>query len=304
MSGTRITLSPVKKKFNTFAYLMTIPTLFVLIIIVIFPVIKAFLMSFSHDVLSDPASYKAFVGLENYIKMVKSSSFWHSIWISIYYTVGTVSLSFLVGMLFALVLNKDFRGRSILRSFAILPWAVPYVSVVLIWIWLYEPQPTGVFNWILLNLGIIDNPVNWLSNTSTVMPAVILVNSWKEFPFAMVMILAGLQTISKSLYEAASVDGASAWQKFWNITLPSLKSVNVVVILLLTIWTFKQFTVIYLMTGGGPGEASNALIIETYNQAFKGLNMSYASTLGIASLIISLLFCLVFIKANQRGRAD
>jgi multiple sugar transport system permease protein len=293
-----------KKNTNIFPYIMVIPTFIILAVVIIVPIMKAFQMSFSYHVLTDMLNYKPFIGLENYITMIKDASFWNSIWISTYYTVGTVIGSYSIGLIFALIFNKNFRGKSLLRSFALLPWAVPYVSSVLIWVWIYEAQSTGVLNWALLNLGIIDSPVAWLSNTNTVVPSLMAVNIWKEFPFAMIMILAGLQTIPKELYEAASADGASTWQKFWNITMPSLRFVNVVIILLLTIWTFKQFTIIYLMTGGGPGESSNALIIQTYNQAFKNLDMGYAATLGISSLIISLIFCFLFLKANKKGEGS
>ena len=290
----------LRKKIDWFPYMLTVPTFLLLVLVIIVPIVKVVQMSLSRYVLTDPAGNKPFVGLDNYAAMIVDGAFWYSIWISLQYTIGTVVFAYALGLGFALLLNKDFPLRQMMRSLVILPWATPYVAAVLIWLWVFEPQSTGILNWMLMNIGVTDAPQRFLLDRTLVMPSLITVNVWKEFPFAMIMLLAGLQTIPRDLYEAAAVDGGTRWQQFRYITLPSLRFVNRVVILLLAIWSFKQFTIIHLMTGGGPGNTSEALIIKTYNQAFSGFDMGYASTLGVASLVISKLFCIVYLYVTGR----
>jgi multiple sugar transport system permease protein len=284
---------------------MLTPAVVLLLLVLGVPILRGIGMSFEHIVLTKPSEYRSFVGFENYITMVQSDSFWHSVGISLYYTFGVVVGCFGIGLALALLVNRSFFARPLARAAMIVPWAVPWVSATLVWGVMYDQQ-FGVINSFLNNIPFFSDMtqrINWLGDELTVMPSLILVNIWNEFPIAFLMILAGLQSIDRTLYEAAKVDGANAFQTFRFITMPSMKNVNAVVILILCIWAFRRFTVIYILTQGGPGGSSEALIIQTYQEAFRFYNFSYAATLGVASLIFSLLFTVIYLYATKMQKA-
>jgi arabinogalactan oligomer/maltooligosaccharide transport system permease protein len=185
----------------------------------------------------------------------------------------------------AVLLNREFRGRSLYRVLLIVPWAVPAFVAAFAWRFLYD-QKFGLFNAVLKAIGM--HPVAWYDKTSTALFAAITVNVWLGVPFMMVALLGGLQSIPGEIYEAAEIDGATPWQRFVNVTLPGLRPVSMTVILLGTIWTFNMFTVIYLVTGGGPAGTTEILVTGSFRAAFEGIrNYSLAATYGV--LILSLL---------------
>jgi len=179
------------------------------------------------------------------------------------------------------------------------PWPVPYVVTCLVWIWMYDLR-FGVVNDILLRLGFITEKVGWLADPAFAMFSVLVTTVWKEFPFATIMILAGLQNIPQEQYDQARVDGANLIQIFRNVVLPGLRSVTVIVLLLLIIWIFKRFTFIYIMTGGGPSRSTETLIIRTYNEAFDFLEFGKASALGVVMLIVVFIFTLIYLSVQER----
>ena len=286
---------------QAFPYLLILPTLACMSIVLVYPTIRVFVMSFLRMDLLDPARSGDWVGLRNYITIFSRPDFWSSLRITLIYTAGTLIGAYLFGLCTALMLNQRFVGRGLARVLVLLPWAVPFVVAAISFTWIYDAQ-YGVLNYLLIKTGLIAERVRWLTNPGVALPALLLVSVWLQYPFVTMMMLAGLQGISKDLYEAASMDGAGAWQRFWSITLPGLSSVRSVVILLVTIWAFKQFTIIYTMTGGGPVRSTETLVIQTYRQAFTFYNMGLASTLGTITLfIVMLLTGLYFLVLSRRG---
>ncbi len=277
-----------------FPYLLILPTVLVVALVVLYPVMQAVGMSaFSYRLLGG-RQLVHFTGLANYQKLLVSNNFWHSLWITLIYTAGTVAGSYAIGLGTALVLNEKFCGRSVARLLVLLPWPIPLVAASLLWMWMYDYQ-YGVINYLT---GL---HTNWLGQPSMAMLAVLLPSIWQQYPVATVMLLAGLLAIPNELYNAAAVDGANRWQRFRYVTLPGLRPVTVVIVLLLTIWSFKKFDFIYIMTEGGPAKATETLILQTYLQAFKSWQLGYASALGTVSLLISLFFTITYLAVLRKN---
>lgn len=268
-------------------------------IVLVLPLIRAITWSFMDMNLVEPDTAQNFIGFGHYSELFQSLAFWNSAWNTVVYTVFGVAGAYLIGLVTAMLLNEDFRGRSIVRALVISPWPVPYVVTCLVWIWMYDLR-FGVVNDILLRLGIISEKVGWLADPAFAMFSVLVTTVWKEFPFATIMILAGLQNIPQEQYDQARVDGANLIQIFRNVVLPGLRSVTVIVLLLLVIWIFKRFTFIYIMTGGGPARSTETLIIRTYNEAFDFLEFGKASALGVVMLIVVFIFTLIYLSVQER----
>ena len=281
-------------------YLLLFPVLLTVGAVLLYPIAKNIWLSFHLLDYVRPQRGQRFVGLENYRELLVARDFWLGMGNTVVYTLGTVVGSFAIGLATALLLNERFPGRWLARTLTVLPWAIPYVAAVLIWTWIMDAE-YGVLNYLLVKSGLVARKVPWLADPAYAMPAVLIVTIWKQFPFATVMLLAGLQTIPHTLYEAAHIDGAGRWHRFLQITLPGLRSVTAVVLILLTIWAFRRFTIIYVMTGGGPARATETLPIQTYLQAFRYYNMGTAASLGTISLLISMAVTLLYLWSLPRG---
>jgi multiple sugar transport system permease protein len=212
---------------------------------------------------------------------------------------ATVSLQVVLGTGAALLLHEPFRGRSLVRGLVLFPYMTPVVSVVLVWMLLYNAL-YGVLNYLLLRLGLIDRPLAWLAHPDTALWSVILVGTWKYFPFVVVMVLARLQVIPQELYEAARVDGAGPLARFLAITLPQLRDVLVVVALLRTIWMFNNFEVVFLLTGGGPLRATMTLPILVYEQAFGLYDVGRGSAVAVAMFLILVAVMRLYLRLASR----
>lgn len=241
--------------------------------------------------------------LRNYAAVLASPAFWGAFWVTLLYSAGTVVGGVALGLATALVLNLDFWGRGVVRTLIILPWAIPHVVAALIWQWMYNPD-YGVINYAIGWLPFIGAAPNWLSNPDLALVSVILVNVWKTFPFAALIILAGLQTISDDMYEAADMDGAGPFRRFVDITLPGLRHVMAIVILLLTIWSFGNFVFIFLMTQGGPAGATNALVVKIYFEAFKFFRAGPAFAMGAVLLAVSTVLAIAYLAVVRRSQHD
>lgn len=204
-----------------------------------------------------------------------------------------------VGLVAALLLNRPFRGRGLTRAVFLFPYVAPIVAVAFVWRWILDPRPSGVVNDILMRLGIINLPRAYLATRGLTLLLVILIDGWRYFPFAMLMILARLQAVDKTLYEAAKVDGASAWQRFWYVTLPELRYVLGAVFLLRLIWTFNKFDDIFLLTGGGFG--TMVLPVLTYQFSFKSFNFGKGAATAMILLIILIVFLAVYVTTVMRN---
>ncbi|MFE6743049.1 carbohydrate ABC transporter permease [Streptomyces tubercidicus] len=232
-----------------------------------------------------PATYK-FTGLDNYQAVLADGVFWDRLGWTVLWTVGCVSLTFLTGLALANMLNRTLRGRTFYRLALILPWAIPAFISVFTWRMLYN-EKNGILNKLLAGGGI--DAVPWLNDPTWAKLSVIAVNVWLGVPFMLVALLGGLQSIPGELYEAAEMDGASAWQRFRHITVPGLRSVSSTVILLSTIWTFNMFPVIFLLTRGGPGDATEILVTYAYRLSFLDSPRDFSESAAWGVLILVLL---------------
>lgn len=278
-----------RKRFDPLPYVLVSPAVAATLTVVFYPMLTAVGMS-AYDYVVWKPSASAFIWFGNYLAALKNDLFWTSfkhtlIWIGI-----TVPLQLALGLATALILNQKFAWRWLARMLIIIPWALPSVVIALMWRWIYDAN-YGVLNDFLLRMKILTESVPWLANSSTALYAIILVLVWQGFPFFAVMLLAGLQSIPQVHYEAAEVDGASAWQRFWHVTLPGLKSVLVTSVLLRLIWVANSVDVIYVMTEGGPGHATYTLPLYAYAQSRKAMKFGYAS--AIAVMFTALLLVLV-----------
>jgi multiple sugar transport system permease protein len=281
------------------AVLLVLPALLVLAFVLFYPIGLAVYSGF-FDIKMMNLGQQEFVGWENYGTMLRTPAFWGSARTTAVYTVGVVAGSYLVGLTGALLLNRAFRGRTVARTLIIIPWAVPHVVTVLIWNWMLDAN-YGVINYFLQTLHLIETNLQWRAMPDLAQISVIGVTVWSTYPVALVMLLAGLQSIPRDLYEAAAVDGSNAWQRFWHITWPGLAPVNIVLILLLSLLAFTRVvTIIYLMTAGGPGGATETLPVQTYLQAFKFFRMGYASAIGTVVLVIAVIFSIVYLYFTSR----
>lgn len=288
-----------RSRFPWVPFFLILPALLVLAAVLFYPIALAIYSSF-FDIGMMNLSKQTFVGLDNYMTMVRTPAFWASARVTLIYTAGVVVGAYAVGLGAAMLLNKPFRGRAIARTMIIIPWAIPNVVTVMIWNWMLDAN-YGVVNYLLSVFHLIDTNLQWRAMPQLAQISVIGVTVWTTFPVALVMLLAGLQAIPRDLYEAASVDGANAWQRFRHITWPGLAPVNIVLILMLTLLAFTRVvTIIYLMTAGGPAGATETLPIQTYLQAFKFFRMGYASAIGTIVLIIAVIFSLVYLRMTSR----
>jgi multiple sugar transport system permease protein len=278
-------------------YLYLLPVGVVLGGTVLFPILKAMHMSLYNHVLIKPQEYR-YVGLANYVRLLHDDVFWLSLWNSFVWVFGSVSFQFLGGFAAALLLHQSFRGRAFVRAITLLPWIIPGVVVALIWEFIYQPN-YGLLNDLLARAGWMGERVAWLANPSLAMPAVVFTNIWRGMPFFAIMLLAGLQAIPTELYEAARVDGASVSQRFWHITLPMLRPIVVVATATRIIWTFNYADLIFVMTSGGPANATQITSTYTLLQAYSNLDFGYAATLSVALLLIMLGFTIFYLRITR-----
>jgi multiple sugar transport system permease protein len=247
-----------------------------------------------------------FVGLQNYERILTSPRFWNAMGRSLLWVGLNAFVQTMLAFFTALVLKSRFPGRNMARTWIILSWIVPTVVVVIIWRWLLSASG-GIINYLLVSSGIISQPVGFFATSDAAFFSVVLINSWRWFPFIAVILLAALQRIPEELYEAAAVDGASALQRFFRITLPSLQPVLFVLGLIGTLLSFNVFDIIFLLTGGGPASATTTMPLLIYDTAFKGYRLSQAAAMSVVTGIILLVLALIFIRVaappiDEEGR--
>lgn len=262
-------------------YLLVAPIVICLLILVLYPFLFAIWISFTDRMVGSPGR---FVGLANYAYLVGQPSFQASI-VNTIVLVGSVQLLKLVfGLGIAMLLNLPLRGRNTWRALILLPWAMPAFVAFLTWKLLYSPQG-GAFNMILIGLGLVDAHVDFLGTRELAMASVVVANFWRGFPFWVISFLAALQNVPQEEYEAAAMDGANGWQRFWHITLPNIRHVVLVVVLLSTIWTTNSFEGIWLLTAGGPSDATMTFPVLAY-YGLQSLRIGEAAAVSVAMLPI------------------
>jgi multiple sugar transport system permease protein len=280
--------------------LLVAPAVLTFALVIAYPLLYAIYLSFFS--IYTPTLQGSWVGLANYQAMLSSGEFWMALWTNVVWTVGTLALQVVAGVGMALLLDLNFYCRSLARSLVLFPYFVSTVVAVLVWRWIFN-DVYGILNHALVASGLVSVPPDWLGSMPNALITIIVVGAWKYFPFVVIAVLARLQTIPPSLYEAASIDGAGPWSRFWDVTLPNLRSVLVVIVLLRTIWDFKEFDLIYLLTGGGPVTGTQTLPLLVYKQAF-GMNaMGQASTYAIGIMIVLLIFMILYLHRAGRERS-
>lgn len=274
-----------RTKDKLFGYGLLLPTFIVFAIVILYPIISAVIRSFcdyTFLTVNKPLKWNNFA---NYKKIFKDG-FLTQLWTTIKFTVGTVGIELVLGMGIALLLNSKIRGRNALRSAFLMPWCIPSIVTALLWSWLFQAQ-YGIINYVLYGLGLISDPnAEWILNPSTSLGVVTIAVVWRQTPYMLVMILAGLQSINHDLVEAASIDGANSIQVFLHITLPGIKIVLGNTIITCVMASFQQFTIIYNMTAGGPLGMTTTLSIAAYKQAFTQLDLGAGSAIGVIWMMI------------------
>jgi multiple sugar transport system permease protein len=252
------------------ALVLLMPTAILLGLFIAYPFFEGVMLSLSSARVGDPGK---FVWFKNFEKLWNDNIFWTAVWNTFWYTGVTTVFKLGLGLWLAMLLNRHFRGKAIVRAFILLPFIIPTVLSTFAWKWMFDPT-FSVINWSLFKLGLISARINWLGDADLAMASIMVVNIWRGVPFFAISLLAGLQTISPELNEAAAIDGARPWNRFWYVTWPLLLPVTMVVMLFSVIQTFADFQLVYVMTGGGPANATH-------------LFATYAYQIGIVSGLLS-----------------
>lgn len=290
MAMGRTSASAKKIRYQNDGYLFAFPIVFMLAALIIYPMAYGLYISFFNTNL---VTKWKFVGLKYYMEAFSDPSFYSSVLLTFEFMILVVIGHFVLGFILASLLNREFKGRTVFRIIFMLPWFFPEAVIALLFTWIMNPM-YGVWNDILKNLGIISTNISWLGSKELAFPSVVFACIWKGFPLVMTMILAGMQSISRDLYEAAEIDGANKWGRFRYITLPSLKPILMTVVVLDSVWWFKQYTLVYTMTAGGPGTATNLISLSIYGTAFNDLRFGKGAAWGILVFIICYLINTVY----------
>lgn len=277
-------------------YLYVLPAIVVMLIVIAYPVYYTIDLSFFKTPPGLQLRDKIFVGTENYTAILSSDVFWKVTLNTVIWTVASTLIAFVLGYACALALHRDFAGRAVLRAILIIPWVISAVAASYIWKWMYHSD-FGIIGQVLVQFGFTDRQPNFIDNVHTVLPSLIVVNIWREFPFAMIMIMAGLQTVPEQLLRAARVDGASAWQRFWHVTFPYLSGVSTVTILLLAVANFNSFIIPWITTGGGPSNASHIWITHIYELAFGRQRWGVAAAYSVLLFVIVMSLGYFYVRA-------
>lgn len=298
----RVMLLTLKRKYReeVLAASFLWPSLLILVALLIYPLIDVVRLSF-HD---SNLQREVWVGFGNYIALANDPLFWRAFWQTVVFTFFSVLLHLVIGLGLALLLNMnlDPTFRAAARGLLIVPWLLAPTVAGMIWVLML--QPFGVLNGLLASLGFIDAnfTISWLGDPATALGSVTAMNVWRAFPFFMVMLLAGLQAIPKQLYEAAEIDGASLFRQFWHITLPQLRGVITTIVLLDSIWTFRAFDPVYVMTGGGPAHSSEVLATAIYFDGFQKLRFGYASAEAVVMFIVLFIVSAIYVRRTMSNQ--
>jgi len=286
-------ISSVILKDPTFGLLLVLPLLLWVAVTLLYPAVDAVRISFSNvRYVGLPIKY---VGLTNFKHVLSEREFWDSVIRTVIWSVSNVALQLVGSLGVALVLNQEYKGKEFIRNWIILPWVLPTIVLAIVWKWILDPTH-GVANYILIRLGIVERPIEFLSSTTWTLPTAILLNCWRWIPYFSVIVLAALQTVPKELHEAAAIDGASRWKRFTHITLPFISPVLKVIALNSLLWSANIFDTIWLLTRGGPLDHTTTLPIYIYSKAFRSFRFSEAAAAAILMFLGLLLLVIIYLR--------
>ena len=289
-------------RLNGLAYWLILPALLFLLAIEFVPLVTGLKESlYYHNRVQPWLTH--FVGLGNFVQAFQDWDVWVSLKTSVVMVVGIVGLSYALGLLAGVLLNQKLRLSGVYRALILVPWVVPFVVSFISWQWMLNDQ-TGIINQVLLQLHIINKPILWLATPNLALLSVIVVGVWQQFPFLMITVLAALSSISDEVNEAASIDGANRWQTFRFITFPLILPVSIIATLLQAIWTFNNFGLPFVLTGGGPANATTPLILLAYKEAFQHFDIGYGTTLAVISMVLMLALGAVYLRLQAAQAAN
>ena len=287
--------SGIEQQEARIAWGLILPALLTILLVALFPLLWTLWESLHLHDLRMPWLGQPFVGLDNYVEAFSDPRFWGALGHTVFCAVTSVGLELVIGLWLALALNRAFRGRGLVRASVLVPWAIPTVVSALLWRFMFEGQH-GIVNEALVGLGVLREPVVWFIQPIAAWVPVILADVWKTTPFVALLLLAGLQNIDASLYEAARIDGASAWRQFRYVTLPLLKPAILVALIFRTLDAFRVFDLIYALTGGGPGTSTEPIALYTFNVLLQNLQFGYGSALSVIVFLITFGLAILYIR--------
>lgn len=290
--------APVSRYDQASALWLLAPMLAVLLVVAVFPVLYSFWISLFDLRLTRPQRVP-FVGLDNYLEVLQDELFWSSVWRTTSFTLMSVAAIMVIALAMALLLNEEFRGRRFLSAMLLVPWAIPYVANGLMWKWIYD-SGYGALNGLLFQLDFIDKYMVWLGDSHKTLALIANAFVWKEVPLATILLLVGLKSIPADLYSAARVDGADLWRRFVHITLPALRPSFMLVMIYETMMAIRHFDLFFILTEGGPAEASHVLAWQVYVETFRKLSFGTGSALAYIMALVT--FLLAFWLIRTLGR--
>lgn len=272
---------------------MAAPSLILIFALAIYPLLYTIFISFTElNMMTGETQYK---GLTNYIQAFTSGEFWNSVWVTLLFTILSLVIQLPLGVLVALLLNQEFKGRWLLRSIVLVPWAVPTLVNSTLWNWIFNTQ-YGAANRLLIQFNLISEPIIWFDTPMKAMGVIVFADTWRMLPLYVLMMLASLQTIPQSQIEAAILDGAGAFSRFRNVILPLIKPMLLVVLVIRTMQALKVFDIIYMLTHGGPANGTMVISYFIYNQSFAFMHFSYGAALAIIVAVISTIITVLYVK--------
>ncbi|MCK5448509.1 MAG: sugar ABC transporter permease [Gemmatimonadetes bacterium] len=277
------------------AWWFVLPALTTILLVALFPLAWTVWESLHVHDLRMPWRGRPFVALANYGEALGDPRFWEAMGHTLLFTITSVGLELALGLVLALALNREYRGRGLVRAAVLIPWAIPTVVAALLWRFMFDSE-AGITNAILMDVGLMDRPFVWFIHSVGAWVPVILADVWKMTPFVALLLLAGLQSIDASLYEAARIDGASAWQQFRHVTLPLLKPAILVALVFRTLDAFRVFDLIYVLTGGGPGTSTEPIALYTFNSLLQNLRFGFGSALAVIVFLFTFGLAFIYIR--------
>ncbi|MGE0826448.1 MAG: carbohydrate ABC transporter permease [Candidatus Binatia bacterium] len=295
MTRQRRTITSLNHQETRAAWCLISPALGLILVIALLPLLWSLWDSLHVHDLRMPWRGRPFVWFDNYLEALTTPRFWSAVIHTGGFTLCSVTLELLLGLGLALMLDRAYRGRGLVRAAILIPWAMPTVVVALVWRFLFE-SPAGIVDQTLVQLGVTDEPFVWFSHNLAAWVPIVLADVWKTTPFVALLLLAGLQNIDESLYQAARLDGASAWQQFFHITLPLLQPALLVALIFRSLDAFRIFDLVYVLTNGGPGTATEPLALYAFGALFQKLRFGFGAALAVIIFACTFVLALVYIR--------